>query len=346
MRRYFASGESAALATKDFVVVNPPPPPPPPLSPEEKDWLQVKDSGSIEDLAKFRARYPDGAHHGEVEARLDNLYWNRAKQANSTEEYTRYLNENPQGTHREEAKAGLDNLAWSNAEHSNTIQAFQDYLRQYREGTHAGAAREMIAELRFQKALNSEDEALSDAFLRDYPSGDRHVQIYRHLDDVVWQKTNQNDAVGLRSYSARFPDGRHLSEARADINKLPSTPPSKPSKPVVDEKAAVLEVIEQYNRAYNDRNIEELRNIWPSMDRKRIVNQRDFFKTATSVKSTYSIDEEVQITGDEATVKFTQVVDYVAQGRHAKLPPGTRVVRLRRVPGTPGGWYIDSMSGN
>ena len=56
MRRYFASGESAALATKDFVVVNPPPPPPPPLSPEEKDWLQVKDSGSIEDLAKFRAR--------------------------------------------------------------------------------------------------------------------------------------------------------------------------------------------------------------------------------------------------------------------------------------------------
>ena len=346
MRRYFASGESAALATKDFVVVNPPPPPPPPLSPEEKDWLQVKDSGSIEDLAKFRARYPDGAHHGEVEARLDNLYWNRAKQANSTEEYTRYLNENPQGTHREEAKAGLDNLAWSNAEHSNTIQAFQDYLRQYREGTHAGAAREMIAELRFQKALNSEDEALSDAFLRDYPSGDRHVQIYRHLDDVVWQKTNQNDAVGLRSYSARFPDGRHLSEARADINKLTSTPPSKPSKPVVDEKAAVLEVIEQYNRAYNDRNIEELRNIWPSMDRKRIVNQRDFFKTATSVKSTYSIDEEVQITGDEATVKFTQVVDYVAQGRHAKLPPGTRVVRLRRVPGTPGGWYIDSMSGN
>ena len=82
------------------------------------------------------------------------------------------------------------------------------------------------------------------------------------------------------------------------------------------------------------------------MGKKQIANQRDFFKTASSVKSTYSIDEEPQISGDEAMVRFTQVVDYTVQGRQAKLPPGTRLVRLTRAPGAPGGWHIDSMSGN
>jgi hypothetical protein len=36
----------------------------------------------------------------------------------------------------------------------------------------------------------------------------------------------------------------------------------------VDDKAAVLQVIAQYNRLYNDRNVEELRNIWPIMGAK------------------------------------------------------------------------------
>jgi hypothetical protein len=36
---------------------------------------------------------------------------------------------------------------------------------------------------------------------------------------------------------------------------------------VVDDKAAVLQVIAQYNPLYNDRK--ELRNIWPIMGAKR-----------------------------------------------------------------------------
>jgi serine/threonine protein kinase len=346
MRGYFASGESAALAKKDFAVGTPPLPPPPPPSPEEKDWLQVKDSGSLEDLAKFRARYPNGAHHGEVEAKLDDLHWNRAKQANSGEEYTRYLNEHPDGMHRDEAKAGIDDLAWNTAGHSNTVQAVQDYLAQHSQGRHAGEARKMIETLKFQTASSSEDEALLESFLRDYPSGDRHAQIYRHLDDVVWQKTNKNDVAGLQAYSARFPDGRHMNEASSDLDKLTAPKPSKPPTPVINDRAAILDVIAQYNRAYNDRNIDELRRIWPRMDKKQVAAQRDFFKTVSSVTSTYSIDQEPQITGEEATVVFTQVLDYVVQGRREKPLSGTRTVRLRRIPGAPGVWKIDSMSGN
>jgi len=344
-RRYFASSESAALAKQDFVVEPPPPPPPPPPPEEEKDWIQVKDSGSIEELEKFRVRYPNGIHLGEVETRIDGLSWDRAKQANSIEEYGRYLNELPEGKHREEAKDGIDNLAWNAAEQSNTVQAFQGYVAQHSQGKHVEEAKKVIETLRFQKASSSEDEALLEAFLRDYPSSGRHAQIYRHLDDVVWQKTTKSDVSGLQSYCARFPDGRHLSEAYADIDRLTHEKPNRDR-----DKDAVLEVIDRYNRAYNDRNVDELRNVWPSMDKKQIAHQRDFFRTASSVSSTYRVVEDPQIKGDEATVKFTQVVEYVVQGRReTPLSPGTRIVQLRRIPSGPstlGVWKIESMSQN
>jgi hypothetical protein len=188
-----------------------------------------------------------------------------------------------------------------------------------------------------------------EAFLRDYPSGDRHAQIYRHLDDVAWQKTDKSEVTSLQSYAARFPDGKHVGEARSDLDALTQSMPmpAMPSIPVVDYRVAVLEVIAQFNRAYNDRSIDELKNIWPSMDKRQIASQRDFFKTASSVTSTYRIDEGPQISGDEATVKFTQVVTYMVKGTSQKISRNwIRVVKLRRVEsrrGTPGGWKINSM---
>jgi len=64
--------------------------------------------------------------------------------------------------------------------------------------------------------------------------------------------------------------GGHLSQARNEIEKLTAPKPTQEAiKAVVDDKAAVLQVIAQYHRAYNDRNVEELRNIWPIMGAKR-----------------------------------------------------------------------------
>src|SRR5207253_4898666 len=131
-----------------------------------------------------------------------------------------YLNERPGGTHRDEAKVGIDSLAWNSAVNGNTVRAFQDYLAQYSQGAHAGEARKIIETLRFQQASNSEEEAVLKAFLRDYPSGDSHARIYGRLDDLVWLRTNKGDVTGLESYAKQFPDGRHMSDVRSDLDKL------------------------------------------------------------------------------------------------------------------------------
>jgi hypothetical protein len=347
MHRQFASGESANLAKEDFVVGRQPSltvPPPPPPSAEERDWRRLKDSSDIVELGKFRNTYPNTRYKEDLEEKLDNLYWEKAK-GGAAPALEEYLGQFPNGRHWAEAQEGL---AWDKAEASNTVQAFHDYQRQYPKGTHFDLAGQEIESMRVQEARTSEEEAILQSYLKDYPSGEHHDEIYKHLDDVVWNKTRKNELTSLRAYLERFERGRHAEEAQNEIEKLTAPKLTKETpKPVVDDKAAIREVIDQYDRAYSDRNIDELRRIWPGMAKKQVSNLRDFFKTAKNIRSSYMFDDEPQITGDEATVRFTQKVTYTVEGGNERPLSWTRTAKLRREssPGAPG-WKIESLSGD
>jgi len=148
---------------------------------------------------------------------------------------------------------------------------------------------------------------------------------------------------------AKYPDGQYARSAQEEIAKLTDNRPTTPT-PDLTDKSAVLEVIKQYQQAYDQRNVDELKRIWPGMDKSRVASLRDFFRTASSVKSTVHIDQEPLVNGDEATVKFTQLVTYVMKGHESKPFALTSTAKLKRVssttPGTPGGWRIDSLSAN
>jgi hypothetical protein len=141
-----------------------------------------------------------------------------------------------------------------------------------------------------------------------------------------------------------MPAGKHLSQAQDAIQKL--NEPAKPVQPKpVDDNAAVLAVVAQYSQAYNDRNIGALRRIWPTMDNKEAATIRDFFKMANSVASTYKIDQEPQISGDEATVKVTLALSYVMRdGRQQSTKPSSFTMTLRKKEsiGSAANWQIQS----
>jgi hypothetical protein len=121
--------------------------------------------------------------------------------------------------------------------------------------------------------------------------------------------------------------------------------PAKPPTPTVDAKAEVLKVVDRYVKAYNDTSIEELRQIWPSMDKKRVSSMRDFFRMARNVKSKYALLEEPTVNASEATVKITQDTAFVVEGRQQKQS-GTLTLKLKPAPGTSGTWEISSVSEN
>jgi hypothetical protein len=350
MQKSFASGERVNLAKKDFTVSvaivasSSPPKSLPPLKAGEPDrWPQIANSGSTDQLEQYRAQNPNSPHLGELEATLDKLYWDKAMGAGSAVAFEEYLAKSPNGKHRDEAQ---ENLTWRKIESANTIQAFRDYQRQHPQGAHFESAGKKIDDLRFQEARNSGEEATLQAFLKDYPSGTRHDQIFGRLDDMAWERTNKNDKGSLQAYVSGMPAGKHISQAQDAMEKLTAAAkPAKPPTPTVDAKAEVLKVVDRYVKAYNDTSIEELRQIWPSMDKKRVSSMRDFFRMARNVKSKYALLEEPTVNASEATVKITQDTAFVVEGRQQKQS-GTLTLKLKPAPGTSGTWEISSVSEN
>ena len=261
--------------------------------------------------------------------------------------YNEYLDKFPNGAHRGEAQ---EKLAWSKAEASNTIPGLRDYQRQYPQGPHFDVAGRKIEEQRFQEAGNSGDEAVLQAFVRDYPQGQHHDQIFGRLDDLDWEKTNKNNKASLQAYIARTPSGRHVGQAQDAIEKLTEaakpTEASKPARPsLFDSRAEVLKVVERYVKAYDDESVEELRQIWPGMDKRQVSGMRDFFRMARNVKSTYTLVGDPQITGAEAAVTIRQITTFVVEGQPQRSS-GTRTLKLKPSPGGAGSWEISSVSGD
>ena len=357
MPRSFASGELVKLAKNDFPLspLKPPENPPVPKPAEPDPWLQVAKSGSIDQLEQYRAQHPNGPHLGDLETQLDDLYWEKAVGAGTAAGFAEYLGSVRNGKHRSDAE---QELAWSKAVANNTIQDLRDYQLQYPQGPHFGAASKKIEDLkraedqnkegqRFQEARNSENEAVLQAFLKDYPTGAHHEQIYGRLDGLVWGKTNKTDKASLQAYVATMPDGKYVGQANDTIEKLTEAakPPKQPAKSLVDAKAEVLKVVERYVKAYNDTSIEELRQIWPSMDKKRVSNMRDFFRVARNVNSKYVLLGEPTVNVSEATVRIMQDTTFVVEGRQQKQS-GTLTLKLKPAPGTSGSWEISSVSEN
>jgi hypothetical protein len=169
------------------------------------------------------------------------------------------------------------------------------------------------------------------SFLKDYPTGDRHDQIYKRLDDVLWDKTRKDDLGSLQAYVSRMSTGRHLMEARAQSEKLTAAKlADQATRSRNNDKAAVLKVIAEYNQAYNDRDIEALKRVWPTMGQKQVSAQRDFFRTASNVASAYNLEQEPQIMGDEATVRIMLTFSYVVNGKEEKTKPSRVTITLKR----------------
>src|SRR5579862_5218604 len=311
--RNFEAGRVVSLGKDDFYPSTPP-------SPEEVNWQTALGSPTIESIAQYLQKYPNGSHGTEARAMLESLYWTRDSQTNTADSYRDYLSRYPDGPHAAAASKGIEDL-----------KRTEDQAKENQ---------------RFQEARNSSDEATLRAYLKEHPSGPEHDQIYGRLDDVIWGKTKTDDVASLRAYVEKMSDGKYVSQARQEIEKLTeAAKPSKPIEPTVDTRAEVLKLVERYVKAYNDTNIEELRQIWHGMDKKRVSDMREFFRIARNVQSSYRLLEEPRINGSGATVKIAQETTFVVEGRQQKQS-STLILTLKRAPGTSGGWEIRAVSGN
>ena len=168
---------------------------------------------------------------------------------------------------------------------------------------------------RWQELSNYPSLPEINRFIRDYPNSRFAAQARTLQEKAEWNATGNT----------------HLAAVNVFVDKL-----------------AVLEVIQQYSQAYDERSIEALRKIWPSLNQKQISSTSYFFWTVNNVKVTWSVVEGPQINGDEATVRITLALSYVLGGQKEEPRPEAATIKLRRVassPHAPGRWEIDSISG-
>jgi len=311
--RHFEAGRVVALGKDDLF---PPPPSPPksrPVPEEEVDWQAAVGSSTIGSIEQFLQKYPSGTHDSAARNMLEDAYWKKDSAANNAEAYREYLN------------------------------ALASY--KLPRTPHADQAEQ---ELAFLDARDRRDPGSLATFLNNYPNSRHRKEIETLRDNLAWEHTDKNDKNSLSAYLKDFPDGRFASDARKQIEKLtPKPPPPPPQQPAlstektVDDRQAILAVLAQYKKGYEDESANELARLGPGTGDTRGFDS--FFKKASAVKWQYVLEGDPKIEGDRATVRFTEILAYVLDKRPMKQQKRT-TMNLKKEDN--GSWLIESIQRN
>jgi hypothetical protein len=188
----------------------------------------------------------------------------------------------------------------------------------------------------------------------------RLVQYETSYQQALQEYHQSNDKKGLEAARSSFQpiaqgDGSHAAEARRYLNDINAriadlSQPVTPSPPAVtrreippgraNDEAAVREVIKQYGQAFEQRDADALRKIWPSMG-KKYDKYKGIFASVAEI--TYQMHvEKVEVASDnqEATVNalFTEVA--TVKGGKPQSISDKEVFELGK---SNGAWFITSV---
>jgi hypothetical protein len=201
--------------------------------------------------------------------------------------------------------------------------------------------------------MGSGDPVILRDFLSRNPSGEYHNLVAERLDDLMWANTETNDVASLNTYLGRFPGGRHGDQARTRIAALtrasvPNADKTKvePTIPAVDDRSAVLKVVRQYQQAYQNESVDQLKVLWPNLGEPQIRALKDFFGHAQLVELDCKLIGNPIIAGNNSTLKLTQTLTYVAHAtKHTVSSKTQLIMHLRKQLSDSGrsDWRIESI---
>ena len=235
---------------------------------------------------------------------------------------------------------------WGQARDSNDSSQLEQYLATYPNGAHSLEAQGKLQDLVWSRTRSDDTNAL-EAYIKRFPSSSHASEATRRLDDLRWNRTNKSDSTELNDFLSRYPGSAHRSDAQAQINQLlaassakaaSNNPPPAPAAvaptvPPVSKASAEADIralIQKYDDAYNQRNADALRSIWPTIG-SRYNKLKAVFAAASSIREQVSI-ESIEITpdGTKAVVKgrSSQVFTEKGQSRESKGMMNFRLVKL------------------
>ncbi len=209
-----------------------------------------------------------------------------------------------------------------------------------------------------QSYVNSISNAIAEVQTRAQNKiADKEFQLTVQKYQQALTANDKNALAGIRSdfQSITQRGGPHAEEARKYANDIgakldalnvppplaPVTPPVKSSETVTsappDNDAAVRAVVQRYAQAFERRDANALRQIWPNMG-GRYARYKSSFELASSIRMNVAIDS-VQISTDEATATITGQVfqEYTPKGAKMNSRNDRAVFHLAKSNGV---WVI------
>jgi hypothetical protein len=103
---------------------------------------------------------------------------------------------------------------------------------------------------------------------------------------------------------------------------------------------AVLALVKQYSQAYEQRNADALRQIWPTMG-KRYTGLKNSFESASSIRMEIQT-ESVKMSADglSATVTAQVTQEYTPQGQKPRSAKGRTIFQFAKSNGS---WVITNV---
>ncbi len=194
--------------------------------------------------------------------------------------------------------------------------------------------------------------------VHDRAAGKKAEAAYQQIVAKYQQALSANDKSGLETARTGFQTvgqagGPHAGEAQRYVDEInaklaalnaPPPPPVAPAKPEVPsgtaDHDAVLALVQRYSQAYEQRNPDALRQIWPNMG-KRYAGLKNSFERAASIKMQVQTESvSIAADGNTATVTAQVTQEFTPQGEKPKSVKGRTVFQFAKSNGV---WVITNV---
>jgi serine/threonine protein kinase len=250
----------------------------------------------------------------------------------------------------------------------NRLTQLENQFNQLRQSDDDAAAQQLSNLQRAFQVLGDDTGPRSNeakSFLSNIPAAIREVHeraankraesAYQQILSKYQQASSTNDKSGLETARSAFQSvaqggGPHANDAQKFLDEIstklaaPSQPLAPPPTPVKAEPSsgpadsdAVMALITRYAQAFEQRDPNALRQIWPTMG-KRYAGYKNSFESASSIRMQVQT-EGVKMSADGASAIVTAQVtqEYTPQGQKPRSAKGRSIFQLAKQNGT---WAI------
>jgi hypothetical protein len=155
-------------------------------------------------------------------------------------------------------------------------------------------------------------------------------------DELAWERiAGSNDPDALKDFVARYPRSPRAGEARsrlaAAVKPAPQPPPAPaPAANEPDDRTLAQQALRDYQRAFETRNVESLKAVWPSLGADEVERFEQFFRTARTIRLKLDPEGEPTTSGDTLTWVCKRMLEVSMDRGSVPVQQNRVTVRLKR----------------